>query len=399
MFELLTGLEYLKCEIACKHDKALEKGTWNERAIHFASLDLEDKATFKKASNPIGLRAAVLAYQTSLKGEASGYMISLDATSSGLQILSMLVSCPKSFNLCGGNSDRCVDSYVEIYNSMQLHGAITRKKVKNAIMTALYGSTNIPESVFGDNIDLFYDTMVDMAPGAWKLNLGLQELWDEVSGSDYSWVMPDGFNACIETQDKERLSFKFLDVEHTVDRKINSRPKFHKGLGPNIIHSIDGMIVREMLRRCMFNIDTVNRVRAALDNPMKPEYALRYPGKSSSKVLEIWDYYQESGYLSVRILDYIYDDTIGLIDADIILSLLNSLPNKPFDVVTVHDCFRAHPNYGNVLRRQYNICLADLNDSNLLENIAKQIAHDDIETEKVGKIPRATILESNYSLS
>ena len=81
MFTELTGLEYLKAEIACKHDKAFEKETWADRLAHFDSLDLKSSTLFKNASNPIGLRAALHAYNTTLEEKPTGYMISLDATS------------------------------------------------------------------------------------------------------------------------------------------------------------------------------------------------------------------------------------------------------------------------------------------------------------------------------
>jgi len=61
--------------------------------------------------------------------------------------------------------------------------------------------------------------------------------------------------------------------------------------------------------------------------------------------------------------------------------------------------FRAHPNYGNDLRKQYNTILADINDSSLLEDLAKQIAHKGIKTKKVGHIDRDLILNANYMLA
>ena len=154
-----------------------------------------------------------------------------------LQILSLLVSCPTSFDLCGGIDIECVDSYTTIYDSMNLHGALTRKQVKGAIMTSLYGSTSTPEAVFTSNVDLFYETMETMAPGAWDLNLGLQDLWHMISGSQYSWVLPDNFHACIETKTKVLIPFKFMDNDYAVPTKVDGRPEFHKGLGPNLIHS------------------------------------------------------------------------------------------------------------------------------------------------------------------
>jgi len=393
--QMLTGKEYIMAEIACKHDKSMEKKTWNERLAHFRTMDFFDKKLYKKASDPIGLRAAVIAYDHATTQTPSGYMISLDACSSGLQILSLLVSCPTSFNLCGGDNSTCESAYKVIYDDMGLSGVITAKQVKQTIMTALYGSTAMPEHTFGENIDLFYETMEKMAPGAWDLNKGLQELWDQISGSVYEWVMPDNFHACIKTKDKELLPFKFLDNEYTVPRKIDARPDFHKGLGPNLIHSIDGMVVREMFRRCMFKQSTIDRVLVVLNSTKRGT-----GGKSSQKLIELWDHFLRTGFLSVRILDYIYADTIGhLGDLQHIKEMLRTLPTKPFELVSVHDCFRCHPNYGNDLRKQYNIIMADINDSTMLESMAKQVAHKGIKTRKVGKIDREVILNSNYTLA
>lgn len=135
-FRELNGTEYVKADIACKHDKAFEKKGWAERLAHFDELDLTNKKIFKEASNPIGLRAAVNAYQKSQQGEAVGYMISLDASSSGLQLLSLLVSCPISWKLCGGD-ENILDAYAEVFLHMNSSLKLDRKDVKQSIMTAL----------------------------------------------------------------------------------------------------------------------------------------------------------------------------------------------------------------------------------------------------------------------
>jgi hypothetical protein len=392
--QMLSSKEYIMAEVACKHDKSFEKKTWDERIAHFHTIDLADPKLFKKASDPIGLRAAAIAYDDATNQQPSGYMISLDACSSGLQILSLLVSCPKSFDLCGGTQDQCVDSYTAIYSGMNLHGVLTRKQVKQAIMTSFYGSTAMPESTFGEHIDLFYDTISAMAPGAWDLNLGLQELWDEIPGSTYQWKLPDNFHACIETKDRELIPFKFLEADYSVPVKIDARPDFHKGLGPNLIHSVDGFVVREMFRRCMFNAHHVSNVMMWLTEDDNTS-----TGKSAPLVKELWNNYLETGFLSTRILDYLHKDTLGLVDANVIADLILTLPSKPFQLVSVHDCFRCHPNYGNDLRRQYNTILAAINDSNILEFIAKQVAHQGIKAKKVGKIDRDLILNANYTLA
>jgi hypothetical protein len=400
--QTLTGVEYVMADIACKHDKAMEKKTWDERIAHFKSIDFDDKKLFKVASNPIGLRAATLAYADIINKQPSGFMISLDASSSGLQILSLLVSCPKSYDLCGGVHDTCVDSYTAIYSAMKVFGVLTRKQVKQAIMTAFYGSTAMPEYTFGENLELFYATIMAMAPGAWDLNLGLQELWDDVVGDTYNWVLPDNFHACIETQDKTMVPFTFLGENYDLPVKVNSRPKFHKGLGPNLIHSIDGMIVREMYRRCMFNYVQVSKVMEYCLEAMSGNYMMEpatYESSNDKMVKQLVKNYKDTGFLSARIIDYIDCESVRHCPAGDLWDLVDSLPMRPFDLVSVHDCFRSHPNYGNDLRRQYNTIMADINDSTILQSLASMIAGKYIKIKKAGKIDRDLILNSNYMLA
>lgn len=394
-FRNLTGTEYVMADIACKHDKAYEKKGWDERLAHFAEIDLSDKKTFKEASNPIGLRAAIVAYQKALAGEPTGYLISLDAASSGLQLLSLLVSCPVSWKLCGGD-ENILDAYAEVFLHMNSSLSLDRKDVKQSIMTALYGSTATPKAIFGEDVDVFYETMEKMAPGAWDLNLGIQELWDEIDGTTYDWTMPDNFYACIETHDKHMVPFMFLDKEYHVVQKVNERPRFHKGLGPNLIHSVDGMIVREMYRRCQFNPKKIERI---IDMLASENFTDVKENSMTDMVRTLWDHYKQSGFLSVRILDYLQPDNIKLVDVNTIEKLISTLPPKSFDLVCVHDCFRCHPNYGNDLRRQYNTILADINESKLLPFIAQQVTQQPITARKVGVIPRDVILNANYTLS
>ena len=222
---------------------------------------------------------------------------------------------------------------------------------------------------------------------------------DEINGTTYDWTMPDNFYACIETSDKEVVPFNFLDTEYQVVQKVNERPRFHKGLGPNLIHSIDGMIVREMYRRCQFDSNVTTRVMNLILNSDGYAQSFGTDGKSADMVEALWLLYQQSGFLSVRILDFLYEDTMGLVDPLVIAELIQTMPNQSFQLVTVHDCFRCHPNYGNDLRRQYNTIMADINDSNLLPFMAGQVTGKPIKARKVGKIPREVILNGNYLLS
>ena len=157
---------------------------------------------------------------------------------------------------------------------------------------------------------------------------------------------------------------------------------------------IDGFIVREMYRRCQYNPNIVERVLKCIKKG-----ANGTDGRSADMVQTLWNLYQESGFLSARILDYLYEDTIGLVDVNIIFNLISTFPDMPFQLVCVHDAFKSHPVYGNDIRRMYNNLLADINDSKLLSFIASQIANQEVIVKKVGLIPRDVILNANYTLS
>lgn len=155
-----TGLEYLKIDIASTF--GLDKKTWDQRICWFdENIDQLDDLV-KEADEPALFYAGVQAYRKALRVETSGYPISLDATSSGLQILACLTGDRKAAQLCNvvNFSEDAVnqrrDGYTVIYNAMidkiGEESRIKRDDVKRAIMTALYGSQAVPKEVFGEGL-------------------------------------------------------------------------------------------------------------------------------------------------------------------------------------------------------------------------------------------------------
>jgi len=61
--------------------------------------------------------------------------------------------------------------------------------------------------------------------------------------------------------------------------------------------------------------------------------------------------------------------------------------------------FRCLPNYGNDLRRQYNILLSMVAQSDLLSFMISQIVKHRIKVEKLDPELYIDILETNYALS
>lgn len=409
-----TSLEYLKIDIASNF--GLGKENWDTRIAWFDENEehlaviptltasaLKMHLLMKLAEEPALFYAGLQAYVKAKVGQDIGYPISLDATASGAQILSVLIGCKKSASLCNvvstGNRE---DLYKNIFRTMRATlqeeaGNISKDDIKQAIMTSLYGSEKEPKNVFGEGAQLtcFYETMDKELPGIWALNSALLQLWQKTTYS-HDWVLPDNFHSKNKVMGRRTEYAQFFNSPVEVVTAVNAPQEKGRSMGANITHSIDGMIVREMSRRCTYDGEKVKDLlfllaagSRAKPNRMRPQ---------DDRLETILTHYARTGYLSARVIDLVDPINIGMIDPDALFGLLNTLPDKPFEVLTVHDCFRVHPNYGNDLRQQYAHILADISDSTILADIASQILQHEVHVEK-GDLDPADVRSADYQLS
>jgi len=164
-----------------------------------------------------------------------------------------------------------------------------------------------------------------------------------------------------------------------------------------MVHSIDGMIVREMTRRCDYEPERINQLRECLEQPELFDNATLTDDDHLVAIL--WDHYAQSGYLSARILDHLNLQNLGHVDPAVVRNMLDTLPEKPFKVVSVHDCFRCLPHYGNDLRTQYNLQLQLIARSNLLQALISQIMGKPVSIGKLDPTLWHDISQANYALS
>ena len=148
-----TAREYLQIDIANNFGNNLDKKTQNERLTWFQNNERNLIQLVDKAENPALFYAGIRALDAVDHGQPIGYPVSLDATSSGLQILAVLTGDTKAAQLCNVvSTGKREDAYTGVYNRMLTqigeNSKIERADVKDAVMTALYGSKAVPKRVF-----------------------------------------------------------------------------------------------------------------------------------------------------------------------------------------------------------------------------------------------------------
>lgn len=408
-----TGRQYLQIDIASNF--GLDKKTWNQRLEWFAENEDKLDTLVNQADNPALFFAGVQAWKDVRAGKSSGYPISLDATSSGLQLLACLTGDSKAAELCNvvnfmepldfsaeAEAQRR-DGYTVIFNCMKEvageSAKIKRDDVKEAIMTALYGSEATPKRVFGEGalLSVFESTMSAVAPGAWELNKAFLALWNP-DAVIYEWTMPDNFHVKTKVIDTIVERVHFLGTPYDITRKVQQPMEKGRSLGANSTHSVDGMVVREMSRRCNYDAHRLAFVKEVLCSREPTEQET----EECTLVRTIMDLAHKSGFLSARILGVLdYDSVMVLTDEEreMVWRLIASLPKKPFQILTVHDCFRCLPNHGNDLRQQYNNILSEIAKSNLLEFLLEQITGRKIAIQKMDTDLWKDIVNTEYALS
>lgn len=326
-----TGFEYIKIDLANHY--GLDRLTWDERLEwvdrHTGHLDIMAGT----AKEPVLYRKALRAFHAALNQEPTGFIMGLDATASGLQILACLSGChatARNVNLI--NTGEREDAYESTAVTMTKYAnsKFEREVVKHPLMTTFYGSTEQPKSVFGDGtpeLEAFYETLQTEFPGALEAMNDIQSCW-QPDAYAHSWTLPDGHTAYVPVMSAATKTIEIDELEHlqfTQQIWVNEPSEFGISLCANVVHSIDGYVVREMRRRAR---------------------------------------------------------------------------NQMFEVLSIHDSFWASPNHMNKVRKNYIDILAEIAESNLLQDILRQITgdHELIHT-KLSYDLADKIRESEYPLS
>ena len=309
--ELLTpeGINYLKIEIA---------NCFGQDKLSFLSrikwFNAQTEFDTSKAKEPKLAEKALDAYLN--RDKPTNINTYMDATASGLQLYAALTSCASTASLCNLNNSNRADVYELVADAI----SSDRQAVKKPLMTYLYGkmaTTTVEEQV--------HEATAKLAPSAVTAMNLIYEAHKISKQAEYNWSLPDGFK--VHQKDTKLVDKKChidQDVSITVSyqEKETAYVKNSRALAPNVIHSVDGYIVRRMITEL------------------------------------------------------------------------------PFRVTTIHDSFSCHPNNQRALKTKYTEILCDINESNLLQSILREITQDPsyIFTKR-NTLTNTMIKASPYSLS
>lgn len=251
--------------------------------------------------------------------------INFDCTASGLQILSAITGCLKTARAVNlTRTGEREDVYVAIVEAMNAvldpANHVDRALVKKPLMTHFYNSKATPAATFNEaQLDAFYKALEGAFSGPTEFMEFVNASWTD--RDTYSWTLPDGHTALVRTHVLEEANIKVAEgVEFQYHYGVHAPSGNKNHLPANITHSIDGYLVREVIRRC------------------------------------------------------------------------------PFHVATIHDSFWCHPNNAKCMMQVFREVLAELADSDILQDIMRQLTGDYelvIKKESIAE----HILESEYALS
>lgn len=410
-----SGFEWLLIDAATQYGN--DKMTFEKR-IEWAQSNLHNlealTTSADKKSKPLYIKA-VMAIRKALQGVPTGHLVGADGVCSGMQLMSVLTGCVAGATATGlVDPDRRADAYTDVTAVMNriLGGTlnVSRADAKDATMTTLYGSKAQPKSIFGENTDelaAFYEAIQEVATGAWELLQVLLASW-QAGALQHDWKLPDGYDAVVRVMTKKELRIEVDELDHSsfsYEYYENQGQPKGRANAANCVHSVDAYVLREMHRRCNYDREVIEKVSTVIQMEMiarsikESEQGL---GLSNDKIDYYRDQYNRSTLASSVILPYITTDNVYFLSdehLDALAEIVSSmLKHKPFELVTVHDEFKAHPNNINSVRKHYRDILVEMADSSLLDDLLTQIHKEPVTYNKLSFNLGDLIKKSNYAL-
>jgi len=394
--DYFTGEEYVR--IAVANHFGLDKKLWNERIDFTKGKSIPELLSLSyEAEEPVLMRKAIRSLQAVYEGKPVTLPVALDATASGVQVLSCLSGCTKSgdmVNLVNPNERK--DLYLAA--SIATGGMLTREDLKPATMTVFYGSKAQPKLLFGEDtpeLEAFYNMLSTELPGAYSLLEDIQSCW-QPDALNHRWEMFDGHTVYIPVMQPVDSKVEIDTLDHmsfTHRHIVNQGTPTGISLAANATHAVDAYVVREMVRRASYNLARVETLARLFAKVMgKPQMDDHCP-MDITRVISTDRIYNMTMKESYR------EFTEGELH-HINYRLHSMLRHQPYQLLPIHDSFAQHPNFCNYSRNNYANILTEIACTDSLQYILRQITgdYDLVYQKEDGELWRH-IQNSNYALS
>lgn len=372
-----TPRQWLEMDMARSY--GLDKASWVDRLVWAT----KNPDFVEGAKEPFLYKSAWEACQKASQGLPIDHLISLDATASGIQCLALMAQDSESAYAVNLGTYEIHNPYQRVKEHM---GDYPYEKVKKALMTSFYESVATPLNLFGDDYDKFVAAASKMLPGPWALKEAIASCMKYKDF--YGWTMMDGFKVNMEVTTPVNCSMDIggINMEWVEHRKAAVGTK---GLTANVTHSLDALVLREVLRRTHCEYEWYP------EHQLTPFEELREKDIVLMQSILRW---QRSKFLTVEFLDHVDQCNQHLVpqelrDAVDKLHLTSSMYIQP-----IHDCYRVRATDASDLFQIVREVMADLAYSKSAWWILTQLGYEgtikDNESKRVAL--KEQVLKSSY---
>jgi len=151
------------------------------------------------------------------------------------------------------NTGGRADVYTTVATNMNKHlipdHQVNRALIKKPVMTHYYNKSK-PDGLDELQTMAFFRTLKSQFTGAEDVMGIINDCWDD-NALVHQWTAPDGHVCKVKVEEKEdkRIPIDEIGVTFTYRYNANKPSRRKTSLCPNYVHSIDGWIAREMVRR------------------------------------------------------------------------------------------------------------------------------------------------------
>lgn len=347
----MRPINWLHCDVARSY--GLDKATWAERL----EWSLSHPELQEGAKEPFLYKSAWLALQDALAGKEIDHLISLDATASGIQCLALMAQDSVSATAVNLGTDHVNNPYRRVNDHM---GDYDYERVKQAVMTSFYESVATPMELFGPDYDKFVEAARSMLPGPWAMKDAIASCMN--CASDYRWIMMDGYEVHMEVTAPVECGMDIGNghmIQWMEHRKAAVKTK---GLTANVTHSLDALVLREVLRRA--------NTAYAWYPTETPFTELREKDICLMQSILRW---QRTQFVTIELLDHCDQLNQHLVPAALREAIDARTVSDYTYIQPIHDCYRVRAVDANKLFRIVKEVMADLAFAKTAEWILPQL--------------------------